>query len=444
MTLAELIPSLRGSLPRPVEPGLWPPTVRTVARGDLTLGGVSLVGCAEAVGTPTVLVDVADLRARLAAVAAAFRGLCVACPGSALMSGDALAVVEATGMALAVWCEAQLAVATAAGFPVERMVVHGDGARPCLLRRAIGLGAGRIVVGSAADVDLLARCAPERGEQAVLLAVRVGGVDGVSRLAAGTGAARGLRPGSDEAYDVAARIVRTRGLRLAGLSCTTGSPEPPEIRYAAACRDGLTYADSLRRALVEVGPDLLLGDSAPSPNAHGPLTVPQQMVAASVRRTLAATCADPGRPEPIVLVEPGWAVAGPSSVTLCRVTGVATITDGRTVVRVDAPLDVNPAVNHQAMRSAHLLGRLSPAADVRVEIASVDAVGGSSTIHDAFVPGDVRVGDLLAIPSSGNPRHSEPVHHRPHPALVAAADGISRLIAGRSSGRTDILRRRTG
>ena len=43
MTLADIIPSLRGSLPRTLDKDLWPATVRHLPGGDVSVAGVSLV-----------------------------------------------------------------------------------------------------------------------------------------------------------------------------------------------------------------------------------------------------------------------------------------------------------------------------------------------------------------------------------------------------------------
>jgi hypothetical protein len=57
VTLADLIPSLRGSLPRPLDAAAWPADTHHLPGGDLRVAGFSLMALARRCGTPTAVLD---------------------------------------------------------------------------------------------------------------------------------------------------------------------------------------------------------------------------------------------------------------------------------------------------------------------------------------------------------------------------------------------------
>ena len=74
MTLRELIPTLRSSLPHPLEPWLWPASTHHLPGGDLSVGGASLVGVAAEHGTPSYVLDLAEFHTRCATYRTTFHG----------------------------------------------------------------------------------------------------------------------------------------------------------------------------------------------------------------------------------------------------------------------------------------------------------------------------------------------------------------------------------
>src|SRR5215467_508363 len=111
MTLAELIPSLRSSLPHPLEPWLWPSSTHYIPGGDLSVGGASLVGVAAQYGTPSYVLDLAEFRARCVTYRQAFHGADVAYAGKALLTRAVARIVDDEGLGLDVCSAGELAVA---------------------------------------------------------------------------------------------------------------------------------------------------------------------------------------------------------------------------------------------------------------------------------------------------------------------------------------------
>jgi diaminopimelate decarboxylase len=126
MTLADIIPSLRPSLPpRQLDPEIWPLTTRH-GHGGLSVGGVPLMCVEQEFGTPAYIVDEADVRERCAAYAAAFGASNVVYAAKAMSCRGLLRWIDQAGLGLGVYSPGQWSLAQSVGFPPERIVVHGD------------------------------------------------------------------------------------------------------------------------------------------------------------------------------------------------------------------------------------------------------------------------------------------------------------------------------
>ncbi|MEV4411832.1 hypothetical protein [Catellatospora sp. NPDC049609] len=159
MTLGDVLPSLRSSLPpRWPDRAMWPLTTEH-GRSGISLGGVPLMEVEEEFGTPAYVLDEADVRERCAAYGAAFGPAQVYYAAKALLSRGLLRWINEAGLGLAVYSTGQWQLAMAAGFPPERVVVHGD---------VDARGAGRVVIESAADVARLT-CTRRPQRQKVML-----------------------------------------------------------------------------------------------------------------------------------------------------------------------------------------------------------------------------------------------------------------------------------
>ncbi|MGH8917395.1 MAG: diaminopimelate decarboxylase family protein, partial [Actinomycetes bacterium] len=185
MTLADLLPSLRTTLSCRLEPGLWPETTHAFCDGRLTVGGVDLTELAGRFGTPVLALDATDIRSRCRAYREALPGVEIAYAAEAFLCRSMARLADQEGLALDVCSGGEVAVA-AAGFPGERMVLHGNVKTAEDLKAALDAHVGRIVIDSLDGIETLAAVAPAR--QRVLLRI----VPGVDRRALSLGTPENL------------------------------------------------------------------------------------------------------------------------------------------------------------------------------------------------------------------------------------------------------------
>src|SRR5690606_19554549 len=145
-------------------------------------------------------------------------------------------------------------------------------------------------------------------------------------------------------------------------------------------------------------------------------------------------------------IEPGRAIAGPSTFTLYEVGTVKRVAlDGggaRLYVSVDGGMsdNIRPAL-YGADYSCTLASRESDAEPVLARVVGKHCESGDIVVRDEFLPADVRAGDLIAVPGTGAYCRSlaSNYNHVPRAAVVAVRDGEARLILRRET-EDDLLR----
>jgi len=149
---------------------------------------------------------------------------------------------------------------------------------------------------------------------------------------------------------------------------------------------------------------------------------------------------------PHLSVEPGRAVAGPSTFTLYEVGTVKEVAldagASRLYVAVDGGMSDNiRAALYDADFSCTLASRRSDADPVLARVVGKHCESGDIVVKNEFLPGDMEAGDLIAVPATGAYCRSlaNTYNHIPRPPVVAVRHGQARLVVRRET-EDDLLR----
>ncbi|MFB7032709.1 diaminopimelate decarboxylase family protein, partial [Streptomyces sp. NPDC056295] len=154
-----------------------------------------------------------------------------------------------------------------------------------------------------------------------------------------------------------------------------------------------------------------------------------------LRAELADGCAAARLPLPRLVVEPGRAMAGPAGIALYRVLAVKR-TGEKVFVAVDGGMSDNPRPALYGARYApRLVGRRSAAEARAVTVVGRHCEAGDVLAADAELPGDIRPGDLLAVPVAGAYQLSMASGYNlvGRPAAIAVHDGTARVLVRRET-----------
>ena len=433
MTIAPLPPVTPSSDPLSV----WPASAEEQPHGRVLVGGVSLVDIAESHGTPVYVVDEAEFRDRCRTYRDAFPGAEVHYAAKAFLCRALVRWAAEEGLGLDVCSAGELELAVTAGFPPERILLHGNAKSPADLDTALRLGVGRIVIDNPAEIARLAAAVGSKGRQKVLVRVTPGiSAGGHVKVMTGSEDQKfGLSLRDGQAQHAIARILGQPGLQLAGLHCHLGSQITEVKPYLVALRRLVGLMARIRDAHGVVLPELDLGGGHGIAYRPGDPALDLTALASKVRAELAASCAAARLPVPRLITEPGRAVSGPAGIALYRVLAVKA-TPERVFVAVDGGMSDNPRPALYGVRYApRLIGRHSTAAPVRTTVVGRHCEAGDVLAEDVPLPADVHPGDLLAVPAAGAYHLSMASSYNlvGRPPVVAVRDGALRLLVRRET-----------
>ncbi|MEJ7629857.1 MAG: diaminopimelate decarboxylase [Nocardioidaceae bacterium] len=434
--------------PNALVPRLWPSGVAKDADGVLTVGGVRVTQIADEFGTATYVVDEADFRGRARAFRDAFSGADVFYAAKAFLSVEVARWVAADGLGLDVCSEGELACALRAGVDPARIGFHGNNKSVAELTRAVATGVGRVIVDSTWELDRLAQVAARHDTvQDVLIRVKPGVEAHTHHYIATAHEDQkfGFSLADGDAWEAMRAVEATASLRLRGLHCHIGSQIFDADAFGLAIRRLLAlYADGLSAGMTLGELDVGGGFGI----AYTTRDDPEEpaVLAASLRAKVSEGCAVLGIPEPRLAVEPGRAIAGPSTFTIYEVGTVKTVSleqgASRLYVAVDGGMSDNiRAALYAADFSCTLASRHSTAPAALARVVGKHCESGDIVVRDEFLPADVRPGDLLAVPGTGAYCRSlaNNYNHVPRPAVVAVESGRTRLMLRRET-EDDLLR----
>ncbi|GAA1318009.1 diaminopimelate decarboxylase [Pseudonocardia xinjiangensis] len=427
MSLADLIPSLRTTLSSRLAPGLWPETARATCDGQLLVGGVDLAELAGRFGTPVLAVDATDVRSRCRAYREALPGVEIAYAAKAFLCRAMARLVDQEGLAMDVCSGGEVAVAAAAGFPGERMMLHGNVKTDEDLKTALAVGVGRIVLDSLEEIPTLAAVVPTR--QQVLLRV-VPGVDAGTHAGLTTGTEDqkfGLSITTGAAAEAVRRVLARPELELVGLHCHIGSQVRSVRRYVDAAERMVAFLAEISREHGVELPQLDIGGGHAV--AYGPDEQSLDLAAfgRTVPAAVAGACRWHGLQVPRLTVEPGRALVARAGVTVYR---VAAVKHGvhRTFVAVDGGMSDNPRpALYGARYPVRRFGRPERVRSVPVTVVGRHCESSDVLAEETLLPEDIAAGDLLAVPCSGayHASLSSTYNQVGRPPVVAVASGAA-------------------
>jgi len=460
-----------------LDPAIWPRTVRRVG-GALELGGIDVRELAHEFGTPLLALDEEDFRSRCRDFHQAFgadAGVFYA--AKAFCCRAVLRWVSQEGLGVDVCTGGELEVALQAGAAPELITLHGSNKLVAELERAVAVGVGHIVVDSLEEIGRLAAIAErttgegQPGERATGATgegqpgERATGATGVRqrggrprvlvRVTTGVEAAAheyvatahddqkfGFSLASGAADEAVRRVLASPALELAGLHSHIGSQIYDTAGFDVAAHRVLELAVRIRDQHGISISELNLGGGFGIAYTAADDPGDVQVIARGLRDILQTQCRQAGLPLPRLTVEPGRAIAGPGTITLYQVGTVKNVDGLRTYVSVDGGMSDNiRTALYDAEYTCVLASRESAAPVMLSRLVGRHCESGDIVVRDAYLPGDLVPGDLVAVAATGAYCRSmaSNYNHVPRPPVVAVRDGTARVVLRRETA-DDLLR----
>jgi diaminopimelate decarboxylase len=429
-----------------LDPAIWPRTAHRAA-GALVLGGMDARDLAAQFGTPVFVCDEEDFRSRCRDFRDAFGPAAgVFYAAKAFCCRAVLRWVSEEGLGVDVCTGGELEVALQAGVAPEMITLHGSNKLPAELERAVAAGVGHIVVDSFDEIARLAQIAARQAGRRPRVLVRVTtGVEAAAHEFVATAhddQKFGFSLASGAADEAVRQVLESGALDFAGLHSHIGSQIYDTAGFEVAAHRVLELAVRIRDSRGITIEELNLGGGFGIAYMTGDDPADIKIVAQNLRDILDSQCRAAGLDRPRLTVEPGRAIAGPGTVTLYEVGTVKDVDGLRTYVSVDGGMSDNiRTALYDAEYTCVLASRESRAPSVLCRLVGRHCESGDIVVRDAYLPGDVTAGDLIAVAATGAYCRSmaSNYNHVPRPGVVAVRDGAARILLRRET-TEDLLR----
>lgn len=427
---------------------VWTRNTKRNDAGEVTIAGVPVTDIVKEYGTPVFVVDEDDFRSRAREMADAFGGAeHVHYAAKAFLSTEIARWVHQEGLCMDVSSGYEMAVALHAGFPAERMTMHGNNKSEDEIRAAIKAGVAHIVVDSLPEIDRIERIAGEENTvQDVFVRVTCG-VEAHTHdfiATAHEDQKFGFSLAAGNAAEAVDKILKCQNIRLTGLHSHIGSQIFDVDGFEVAAQRIIKfYADIIREYGTEATKDLGivdLGGGFGIAYLETDEPLPTAEIAADIRNIVATEAAANNIEEPFLMVEPGRSIAGPSMVTLYT---VGTLKDvhlpgdvTRRYISVDGGMSDNIRTPlYDAEYDCRLVNRTSDACPALCRIVGKHCESGDVVVRDTWQPSDIVAGDILGIAATGAYCYAMASRYNmlTRPPVVAVKDGESRLILRRET-----------
>jgi diaminopimelate decarboxylase len=435
-------------------PSVWPRNARRGPAGALEIAGLDVRDLAAEYGTPLFVIDEDDFRSRAAEFAAAFGASSVHYAAKAFLSVEVARWVAQGGLSLDVASGGELAVALRAGFPAERIAVHGNNKSVEELTAAVEAGVGGVVIDSFHEIARLDAIATERGVVTPVMIRLTVGVEAHTHEFIAT-AHEDQKFGfsiaggeASAAAEAARRVLRTTGLSLVGLHSHIGSQIFDTEGFEVAAHRVVRFLAALHK---EHGGDALTalttldlggGFGIAYREDETPLDVAE--LADELRGIVKKECHAEELDVPEIAVEPGRAIAGPGTVTLYEVGTLKDValggSTGRRYVSVDGGMSDNiRTALYDAVYDCRLVSRSSErdgtGEAVLSRVVGKHCESGDIVVRDCWLPADLAPGDLLGVAATGAYCYSmaSSYNRLPRPAVVAVRAGEARVLLRRET-----------
>ena len=423
-----------------LDENVWP---RSAGRRDgvLEVAGVPVTDAVAEYGSPLFLLDEKHFREAARSYVQAYAGADVYYAAKAFISGRVAQWADQEGLRIDVCTLGEMEIALRAGVDPSHILFHGNNKSVGELRHALEVGVGRIVVDSFQEIDRLAVLAAELDVlPSVLVRVTVGVEAHTHEFIATAHEDQkfGLALAGGVAETAAKAVAGHPRLHLRGLHSHIGSQifDSAGFEVAAHRMAGLVAALGNDGHRIE---ELNLGGGMGIAYTTDDDPPGVEEMAKQLQSIVVHECELAGVPMPRLAVEPGRAIVGAAGITVYEVGTVKTVDLGgrsRLYVSVDGGMSDNiRTALYGAEYTVVMANRRSDAPPVLTRVVGKHCESGDVVVRDAWLPGDVIPGDLLAVAATGAYCRSMASNYNylPRPAVVAVADGACSVVLRRES-----------
>ena len=366
-------------------------------QGHLEIGGCDATRLAAEFGTPLYVMDEAAIRANCRAYRAAFESRYpknkIYYASKAFLTLAMARIVMEEGLNMDVASMGELFVALEAGFPPERLALHGNNKSREELEMALDAGVKHLIIDNFYEITLLNTLLREKNTTVDVLVRATPGVDPHTHKLIRTGQADtkfGFNIADGSALQAVKQVMENPALRFRGIHCHIGSQLLDSETHEQAVEIMVRLIKTIQSETGAAVEELNIGGGLGVRYLSTQEPPRYEDFAERITSLLKAALDRENLPYPILLQEPGRSIVGETGTTLYRIGAMKTVPIAeapgtRTYIAIDGGMSDNPRPQlYDSVYECVLANKAKEAADTVVTVAGKALRDGHSYLehHD--------------------------------------------------------------
>lgn len=418
-------------------------TSKVNENGNLSIGGVDTVELVKEFKTPLYVMDQELIETTIDKMKEAFKSTRfntrIAYAGKAFLSTGMIKLVESKGLDLDVVSGGELYTAHKAGFPMNKVHLHGNNKLVNEIEMAVEFGIDTIVVDNEDEIDKIERICREKGKKQAVLVRIDPGIEAHTHhyiKTSGLTSKFGISLFQDNLFDIIKRLNDSEWIEFKGFHTHIGSQIFQSAFFIFALDEIFKYLDKLKKELGIVVHTVNMGGGFGVYYKEGDDPKPIEEVLSEIITYTEAMEIKYQIGFKELCIEPGRSIVGNAGTTLYEVGGIKETVGGKTYVFIDGGMSDNiRTALYQAEYEAGVVNKLNDR-DVReITLAGKLCESGDIIIEKGKLPKATEIGDIVAVTTTGAYCYtmSSNYNRMMRPAVVFVKDGKAKVAVKRET-----------
>ena len=418
-------------------------TSKVNENGNLSIGGVDTVELVKEFKTPLYVMDQELIETTIDKMKEAFKSTRfntrIAYAGKAFLSTGMIKLVESKGLDLDVVSGGELYTAHKAGFPMNKVHLHGNNKLINEIEMAVEFGIDTIVVDNEDEIDKIERICREKGKKQAVLVRIDPGIEAHTHhyiKTSGLTSKFGISLFQDNLFDIIKRLNDSEWIEFKGFHTHIGSQIFQSAFFIFALDEIFKYLDKLKKELGIVVHTVNMGGGFGVYYKEGDDPKPIEEVLSEIITYTEAMEIKYQIGFKELCIEPGRSIVGNAGTTLYEVGGIKETVGGKTYVFIDGGMSDNiRTALYQAEYEAGVVNKLNDT-DVRdITLAGKLCESGDIIIEKGKLPKSTEIGDIIAVTTTGAYCYtmSSNYNRMMRPAVVFVKDGKAKVAVKRET-----------
>ena len=418
-------------------------TSKVNEKGNLSIGGVDTTELVKEFKTPLYVMDQELIETTIDKMKEAFKSTRfntrIAYAGKAFLSTGMIKLVESKGLDLDVVSGGELYTAYKAGFPMNKVHLHGNNKLVNEIEMAVDFGIDTIVVDNEDEIDKIERICREKGKKQAVLVRIDPGIEAHTHhyiKTSGLTSKFGISLFQDNLFDIIKRLNDSEWIEFKGFHTHIGSQIFQSAFFIFALDEIFKYLDKLKKELGIVVHTVNMGGGFGVYYKEGDDPKPIEEVLSEIITYTEAMEIKYQIGFKELCIEPGRSIVGNAGTTLYEVGGIKETVGGKTYVFIDGGMSDNiRTALYQAEYEAGVVNKINDTDVKDVTLAGKLCESGDIIIEKGKLPKSTEIGDIVAVTTTGAYCYtmSSNYNRMMRPAVVFVKDGKAKVAVKRET-----------